>query len=174
MNDPISTKRPDLLIFNMEKKRNYHLADFPISRDQIENKRKWKDRQVLGPCQKTKKQQLWNMRMKIIPIGIGVLGMVSKRLAKKTGEIRRIKTIQIVALLRSARILRKPTCCYSDFSVKKLPRNYIMIDEKNLIEKNWNLVSYTAFTSEKRMILKRNIDICTCGCRFISSIYSYT
>ena len=50
----ISTRRPDQHLINKEK--NCHLIDFcHSSRPYSENKRKRKERQVLGPCQKVEK-----------------------------------------------------------------------------------------------------------------------
>ena len=50
-----------------------------------ENKSKWKDKQILRPYQGTKK--LWNMRMTVIPIVVGALGMVPKGLEKSLKEL---------------------------------------------------------------------------------------
>ena len=54
--------------------------------------------------------KLWNIKVTVIPILIGALGTVTKGLVKglENLEIReRVETIQITALLRSARILRR-------------------------------------------------------------------
>ena len=54
-------------------------------------------------------RKLWNMRVTVIPIGIGVSGIVSKGLDGKLKKLKirgQIKTIQTVALLRMSRILR--------------------------------------------------------------------
>ena len=50
------------------------------------------------------------MRVTVLPIVIGKLGMVPKGLERRLEELEiggQIKTIQITALLRSARILRR-------------------------------------------------------------------
>ena len=55
-------------------------------------------------------KKLWNMKVMVIPVVIGVLGTVTKGLVQRLEglEIRgRDVTIQTTALLRSARILRK-------------------------------------------------------------------
>ena len=49
------------------------IVDLTISaNDKVKMKRNQKERQVLKPCQRTKK--LWNMRVTVIAIVIGVLG----------------------------------------------------------------------------------------------------
>ena len=65
-------------------------------------------RQVLRPCQRTKK--LWNMKVTLRLIVIGTLGMISKGFVRglkelKTGEGTEI--IQITALLRSTQNTEK-------------------------------------------------------------------
>ena len=57
-------------------------------------------------------KKLWNMKVKVIPIGAGALGTVPTGLERglENLEIRgRIDTIQNTALLQSARILKKST-----------------------------------------------------------------
>ena len=51
-----------------------------------------------------------NMKVTIVPIVIGALGTVTKRLLKGLEDLeigRRVETIQTTALLRTARILRR-------------------------------------------------------------------
>ena len=55
-------------------------------------------------------KKLWNMKVTVIPIVIGILGIVTKGWVQgqEDLEIReRVETIQTTALLRSARILRR-------------------------------------------------------------------
>ena len=55
-------------------------------------------------------RRLWNMTVTVIPIIIGALGTVPKRLERGLEELEiggRIDTIQTTAMLRSARILRR-------------------------------------------------------------------
>ena len=68
-------------------------------------------------------KKLWNMIVKVIPIGVGALGTVPINLEKRLEDLEirgRIETIQTTALLQSARILRRDltrpdeTCCHSD------------------------------------------------------------
>ena len=75
---------------------------------QLINKKKKKNLSSGGSCQKAEK--LWNMKMMGILVVIGTLGIVSKGLEKKLPKLEtrgRIKTIQTIALLKSARILRR-------------------------------------------------------------------
>ena len=70
-----------------------------------------------------------------MPIVVGALGTVAKRLKKGLEQIEisgRIEIIQTTALLRSARILSRvlKTCCYSVSTV----RSPAKADVKNLLE----------------------------------------
>ena len=58
---------------------------------------------------KTRHNKLWNMRVTMIAIVIGALGIVSKSMEKRWEELEnegRIETIQTTAFLKSARILK--------------------------------------------------------------------
>ena len=53
---------------------------------------------------------MWNMKVTVIPIVINALGTVTKGLVQRLDDLEireREETIQTIALLRSARILRK-------------------------------------------------------------------
>ena len=68
-------------------------------------------------------KKLWNMKVTIISIVIGVLGAIAKRFVQKLGELvirGRVETTQTTALLRSSSILRRvlETCCHSNLSEK--------------------------------------------------------
>ena len=55
-------------------------------------------------------KKLWNMKVTIIPIVIGAFGTVTKGLLKGLEDLEvgsRVETIQITALLKMARILRR-------------------------------------------------------------------
>ena len=55
-------------------------------------------------------KELWNMKVTIVPIVIGALGTITKWLLKGLEELEvggRVETIQMTALLRTARILRR-------------------------------------------------------------------
>ena len=53
---------------------------------------------------------MWNMEVTIVPIVIGALGTITKGLLKGLEDLevgRRVETIQMTALLRTAKILRR-------------------------------------------------------------------
>ena len=55
-------------------------------------------------------RKLWNMKVTIIPIVIGALGTVAKGLLKGLEDLEvggRMETIQMTALLRTARLLKR-------------------------------------------------------------------
>ena len=54
-------------------------------------------------------KKLWNIKVTIVPIVIGAFGTITKRLLKGLEDLEvgwRVETIQMTALLRTARILR--------------------------------------------------------------------
>ena len=55
-------------------------------------------------------KKLWSMKVTIVPIVIGAFGTITKGLLKGLEDLEvggRVKTIQMTALLRTARILRR-------------------------------------------------------------------
>ena len=55
-------------------------------------------------------KKLWNMKVTIVPIVIGAFGPITKGLLKGLEDLEvgeRVETIQMTALLRTARILRR-------------------------------------------------------------------
>ena len=55
-------------------------------------------------------KNLWNMKVTIVPIVIGALGTITKGLLKGLEDLEfgeRLETIQMTALLNTARILRR-------------------------------------------------------------------
>ena len=68
-------------------------------------------------------KKLWNMKVTIIPIVIGALGTVTKGLLKGLDDLEfggRVETIQSIALLRTARILRRVLETWGDLLSHKL------------------------------------------------------
>ena len=68
-------------------------------------------------------ENLWNMKVTIIPIVIGVFGRVTKVLLKGLEGLEvvgRVETIQTTALLRTARILRRVKETWGDLLSLKL------------------------------------------------------
>ena len=66
-------------------------------------------------------KKLWNMKVTIVPTVISAFGTITKELLKGLEDLEvggRIETIQMIALLRTARIRDEPwrleeTCCHS-------------------------------------------------------------
>ena len=124
MDHLISARRPDIMIINKEK-RPCRIVDFTISADQsVKLKESEKKHNYLDFARELKKKnELWNMKVNVIPIVIGALSRVTKGLVKglEDMDIRvRVDTIQTTALLRSARILRRVLETYGDLLPLKL------------------------------------------------------
>ena len=116
----ISAKRPDLTIINNKKKENLKIVDYTVPADhriKLKESKKRDEYQDLA----RELEKLWNMKVTIIPILIGAFGTVTRGLLKGQEDLevgRRVETIQITALLRTGRILRRvlETCCHSNSS----------------------------------------------------------
>ena len=85
-------------------------------------------------------KKLWNMKVTIIPIVIGALVTVAKRLLKGLEDFEDaggVETIQTTALLRTARILRRVLETWGDLLSLKLQWNTISVSwwEKCFINK---------------------------------------
>ena len=79
-------------------------TDHKIKLKDYEKKDKYQD------LSRELKKKLWNMKATIIPIVISAFGTVSKGLLKGLEDLEvegRMETIQTIALLRTARILRR-------------------------------------------------------------------
>ena len=104
----IPARRPDLIIIN-KKKRTCKIVDFAVPADlRIKLKECEKKDKYLDLVRELRK--LWNMQVTIIPIVIGAFGTVIKGLLKGLEGLDvggRVETIQMTALLRTARILRR-------------------------------------------------------------------
>ena len=104
----IPSRRPDLIIIN-KKKRICKIVDFAVPADhRINLKENEKKDKYLNLARELKK--LWNMKVMIVPIVIGALGTITKGLLKGLEDLEvggRVETIQTIALLRKARILRQ-------------------------------------------------------------------
>ena len=97
------------LILINQKKRTCKIIDFAVPADhRIKLKECEKKDKYLDLAWELKK--LWNMLVTIIPIVIGAVGTVTKRLQKGLDDLEvggRMETIQTTTLLRTARILRR-------------------------------------------------------------------
>ena len=94
---------------NQQKKRICKIDDFAVSADHgiklKECEQKDKDLDLARELKK-----LWNMKVTIVPIVIGAFGTVTKGSLKGLDDLKvggRVKTIQTIALLKTARILRR-------------------------------------------------------------------
>ena len=68
-------------------------------------------------------KKLWNMKVTIVPIVIGALGTTTKGLLKGLEDLEvggRVETIQTIALLKTARILRRVLETWGDLLSLKL------------------------------------------------------
>ena len=105
---------------NQQKKRE--LADFAISANhRVKLKESKKNDKYQDLARELKK--LWNMKVTIIPIVIGALGTVTKGLIQGLEDLEItgwVETIQITALLRSARILSRVMETWGDLLSLKL------------------------------------------------------
>ena len=110
-NHQISARRPDLIIINNKKKKKkiWKIVGFAVPADhRIKLKECEKRDKYLNLARELKK--LWNMKVTIITIVIGVFGTVTKGLLKGLEDLEvsgRMETTQTTALLKMARILRR-------------------------------------------------------------------
>ena len=82
----IEPQRPDLFVVN-KKRRTCKVIDFAVSRDSsIENKEK----ENVEKYQDLKRelQKIWNVRVKIIPLVVGALGAIPKRIVRDSHDSR--------------------------------------------------------------------------------------
>ena len=104
----ISARRRDLIKIN-KKRRTCKIVDFAVPADhRIKLKECEKKDKYLDLASELKK--LWNIQVTIIPIVISAFGTVTKGLLKGLEDLEvggRVETIQITALLRTVRILRR-------------------------------------------------------------------
>ena len=104
----ILTSKTDLIIIN-KKKRICKIVDFAVLPDhRIKLKEREKKEKYLDLARELKK--LWNMKVTIVPTVIGAFGTITKGLLKGREDLEvsgRVQTIEMTALLRTARILRR-------------------------------------------------------------------
>ena len=108
MDHQIPARRLDFKIIN-KKERTCKIVDFAVPVDHRIKLKEWEKRdKYLDLARELKK--LWNMQVTIIPIVIGAFGTVTKGLLKGLEDLEvggRVETIQMTALLRTVRILRR-------------------------------------------------------------------
>ena len=104
----IPARRPDLIIIN-KKKRICKTVDFAVTADHRINLKKCEKKDKYLDLARELKR-LWNMKVTIVPIVIGAFGTITKGLLKGLEDLEvggRGETIQMTALLRTARTLRR-------------------------------------------------------------------
>ena len=105
---------------NKKKKRICKIVDFATPANHRIKLKEKKDK-YLNLARELKK--LWNMKVTIIPIVIGAFGTVTKGLLKGLEDLEVggwVETIQMTALLRMARILRRVLETWGDLLSLKL------------------------------------------------------
>ena len=117
----IPARRRDLIIIN-KKKRICKIVDFTALADHIINlKERAKKDKYFDLARELKR--LWNMKVTIVPIVIGAFNTITKGLLKGLEDLEvggRVETIQMTALLRTARILRRVLETWGDLLSLKL------------------------------------------------------
>ena len=105
-----------------KKKKICKIVDFAVPADhRIKLKECEKRDKYLNLARELKK--LWNMKVTIIPIVIGAFGTVTKGLLNGLEDLEvggRVETIQTIALLKTARILRRVLETWGDLLSLKL------------------------------------------------------
>ena len=118
----ISARRPNLIIINDKKKRICKIVNFAVPFDpRINLKESEKKDKYLDLARELKK--LWDTKVTIVPIVIGAFGTTTKGLFKGLKDIEvgeGVETIQMTALLRTARILRRVLDTWGDLLSLKL------------------------------------------------------
>ena len=121
----IPARRPDLIIINKKKKKKERICkivDFVVPADhRINLKECEKKDKYLDLARELKK--LWNVKVTIVPIVISTLGTIAKGLLKGLEDLEvggRVETIQMTALLRTDRILRRVLETWGDLLSLKL------------------------------------------------------
>ena len=120
----ISARRPDLIIINKKKKKRIcKIVDFAVPADQrIKLKECEKKDKYLDLARGVKK--LWKMRVTIVSIVIDTFCTMTKGLLKGLEDLevggRVGRTIQMTALLRTARILKRVLEAWGDLLSLKL------------------------------------------------------
>ena len=95
---------------NQQKNKICKIVNFAVPADHRIKLKKVKRRISTSTLRGNWKKKLWNMKVTIIPIVIGAFGTITKGLLKGLEDLEvggRVETIQTIALLKMARILRR-------------------------------------------------------------------
>ena len=121
MDHLIPARRLDLIIIN-KRKIIYKIIVFAVPADHRINMKECEEEdKYLDLARELKK--LWNIKVTIVPIVIGAFGTLSKGLLKGLEDLevgRRVETVQMTALLRTVRILRRVLETWGDLLSLKL------------------------------------------------------
>ena len=118
----IVAKRPDLILINKKGKGICKIVDFAVPADhrikpkEFEKKDKYQDLA-------SELKKLWNIKVMIVPIVIGAFGTITKGLLEGQEDLElggRVETIQMTALLRTTKILRRVLETWGDLLSLKL------------------------------------------------------
>ena len=104
----IPARRPDLIIIN-KKKRICKIVDFAVPANHRINLKEYEKKDKYLDLAKELKE-LWNMKVTIVTVVIGAFGTITKGLLKGLEDLGfggHMVPIQMTALLRTARILRR-------------------------------------------------------------------
>ena len=117
----VSARKPDRVIIN-KKRRVNKIVDFSVpARLTVKLKEIKKEISTLTLPENWK--TLWNMKVTIIPVVIGVVVTVRKWTVQGVEDLkirRRVETIQITTLLRAVRILKRIVETWGDSCWKSL------------------------------------------------------
>ena len=117
----IPARIPNLIIIN-KKRIICKIVDFAVPADyRINPKECAKKDKYFDLARELKK--LWNMKVMIVPIVIDAFGTITKGLLKGREDLEvvgRVETIQMTAVLRTARTLRRVLETWRDFLSLKL------------------------------------------------------
>ena len=116
----IPDRRPALIIIN-KKKRICKIVDIAVLADHRINMKEYEKDKYLDLAREFKK--LWNKKVTIVPIVIGAFGTITKGLLKGLEDLEvggRVETIQMTALLRTAKILWRVLETWGDLLSLKL------------------------------------------------------
>ena len=104
----IEARRPDLIVVD-KKERSCKIIDFAVSGDSsLEEKEKGKIDKYHDLGRELHK--IWNVKVKIIPLGVGSIGAITKQFGnrlKQIGITAGATQVRKTVLLGTARILRK-------------------------------------------------------------------
>ena len=114
-------RRADLIIIN-NKTRICQIVDFTVPADHRINMKEYEKKDKYVDLARDLKKLL-NMKVTIVSIVIGAFGIITKGLLKGQEDLEiggRVETIQITALLRTDRILRRVPETWGDLLSLKL------------------------------------------------------